>query len=222
MAVGFGKTVCREWRQPDHGIWEVRGPPRHYTYSKLMCWVTLDCLIKLHEQGHVQAPIEDFLREREAIARAIEQNGYRQDLNAYVGVFGGEGADTALLRIPLCGYKDARDPKVVGTYRYIWNHLAENGLLRRYPAGYDTLQGKEGAFGVCNFWAVSNLVGQGKRDQAERLFEYTLGFANDLGLFAEEIDPKTGAALGNYPQAFTHVGLIDAAVELAKRGEEKR
>jgi GH15 family glucan-1,4-alpha-glucosidase len=124
--------------------------------------------------------------------------------------------DASLLLMPCVGYKPARDPRIMATYRRIWQRLGRNGLLHRYQRGSDGLDSDEGTFGICSFWAVHHLACRGDLLEAKRLFEHVLSFANDLGLFAEEIDSDTGAALGNFPQAFTHVGLINAALAIAQ------
>lgn len=220
---GFGSTICSEWQRPDSSIWEVRGAPRHYTYSKLMCWAGLNCLIRLHEAGHMdKVPVERYRRVRSEIEARIEAEAYDPALNAYVGVFNTQLADAALLQLGLVGYRPPDCPKLEGSYRFIWRRLSRNGLLLRYAADFDPSPEPEGAFGVCSFWAVSHLVRSGHVEEARRLFERAAACANDLGLFSEEFDPATGAALGNFPQAFTHVGLIDAAVALAQARKQER
>jgi GH15 family glucan-1,4-alpha-glucosidase len=215
LLAGFGKTVRRKWREPDHGIWEIRGPKRHYTFSKVMCWAALDRLIRLHEQGLIHVDADRFRREREAIAEAIETRGYNQALGSYVSELDGDRLDASLLLMGCLGYKEPGDPRMRATLDRIEARLGCRGLLYRYEAGSDRMSSREGAFGICSFWAVDNLAKRGDLEAAERLFEHVLSFANDLGLFAEEIDIGTGAALGNFPQAFTHVGLINAAMTLA-------
>jgi GH15 family glucan-1,4-alpha-glucosidase len=216
MLEGFGKVVVKKWREADHGIWEVRGEPKQYTFSKLMCWLALDRLLDLHEKGALALGklAEQFRQEREAIADVIEQQGFNAEIGSYVGELGGSAVDASLLLMPCVGYKQADDPRIVSTYRRISQRLGRNGLLYRYERGSDSLGSEEGAFGICSFWAVHHLACRGDLNEAKRLFEHVLSFANDLGLFAEEIDPDTGAALGNFPQAFTHVGLINAAIAM--------
>jgi GH15 family glucan-1,4-alpha-glucosidase len=217
MLAGLGEVVCRQWRRPDHSIWEIRGAPRHYTFSKVMCWLALDRLLTLKEKGIVRirpATEEHFRRERSAIAEAIEQRGFNGKIGSYVSELDGGQVDTSLLLMVCLGYKDATDPRMVSTYDCIMRRLEHRGLLYRYELGSDSREGKEGAFGLSGFWAVDNLAKRGALVQAERQFSYLFFFANDLGLFAEEIDPETGAALGNFPQGFTHIGLINAALAL--------
>ncbi|MDQ4136608.1 MAG: glycoside hydrolase family 15 protein [Pseudomonadota bacterium] len=215
LLVGFGDTVCRSWREPDQGIWEIRGPKRHYTFSKLMCWAALDSLVRLHERGMVRIDAERFGRERDAIAEAIETRGYDEGLGSYVSELDGDRVGAALLQMGCLGYKDPAHPRMRATLDRIRERLERNGLLFRYEEGYDGFESREGAFGICSFWAIENLAKRGDLAAAAEAFDHILSFANDVGLFSEEIDPATGAALGNFPQAFTHVGLINAAMALA-------
>ena len=216
MIKDFGLTICKKWRQPDEGIWEARNGGQHNTYSKAMCWVGLDRLLRLAEQGHLRVPMEKFQREREAIHDAIEAKGFNQQRGSYNTAFGVDDVDASLLLLSRWGYIDADHPRMVGTYARIEQELDNNGLMHRFRAGFDEfLPPGEGAFGIASFWAVDYLAQRGDVDAAMNRFEHLLGFANDLGLYAEEIDPHTGAALGNFPQAFTHVGLINAALVLS-------
>jgi GH15 family glucan-1,4-alpha-glucosidase len=215
MLVGLGWTVCRRWREPDEGIWEVRSGRRHHTYSKAMCWVALDRLIRLAEAGHVAAPAREFAREREAIRSEIETRGYHPQLQSYVSVLDGDELDASLLLLARYGYAEPASPRMQATSARIHERLGVNGLLYRYRED-DGFPAGEGAFGIASFWAVGGRCLQGDVEGAARTFEEVCARANDLGLFAEEIDPATGAQLGNFPQAFTHVGLIDAALLLAE------
>ncbi len=216
LLVGFGETVCKTWREPDDGIWEIRGPKRHYTFSKLMCWAALESLLRLHERGIVQIDVNRFRRERDAIAEAIETRGYSETLRSYVSELDGDRVGAALLQMGCLGYKDPGHPRMRATYDRIRARLERNGLLYRYEQGYDGLESPEGAFGICSFWAIENLAKRGDLSAAAEAFDHTLSFANDVLLFAEEIDADTGALLGNFPQAFTHIGLINAAMALAE------
>jgi len=215
MIVGFGNTVCKRWREPDEGIWEIRAGRRHHTYSKAMCWVALDRLLKLHEAEQLEVPVEQFSRERAAIRDQIEQRGYNERIGSYVSVLDGDDVDASLLMLARYGSVDPSSPRMRSTLAVIQQRLGANGLLYRYRRTDDGISGDEGAFGICSFWAVSARALVGDRDGAATAFRRVLPFANDVGLFAEEIDPATGAALGNFPQAFTHVGVIDAALVLA-------
>jgi len=223
LLVGFGKTACRRWREPDEGIWEVRGGRQHHTYSKAMCWVALDRLLRLHRAGKLQAPVDLFEREREALRAEIEARGFNQRLGSYVSVYGGDGLDASLLLLARHGFVDPRSQRARGTRDAVLDRLGANGLLYRYRGVDDGLPGDEGAFGICSFWAVDAYALAGEIEAAEALFQAVLARANDVGLFAEQIDPADGSALGNFPQAFTHVGLIDAALVLeAARSNEER
>ena len=186
-------------------------------HSKAMCWVALDRLARLAEGGHVACPAAGFARERDGIRAAIERQGVGA-AGHYVSEFGGEAVDASLLLLSLLGYADPRSPRMRATVAAVRGRLGANGLLYRYRREdtADGLPGGEGAFGLCGFWAVGARVLEGDAAGARGDFEHLLTFANDIGLFAEQYDPATGAALGNFPQAFTHVGVINAAVALAR------
>lgn len=221
MLVGLGRTICKQWRQPDQGIWEARDEGLHNTYSKAMCWVGLDCLLRLAEQGHIRVPAQRFQDEREAIRDAVETQGFNKTKGSYDTAFGVDEVDASLLLLARCGYIDANHPRMTGTYERIERELGENGFIYRFRAGFDDfLPPGEGAFGIASFWAIDYLALRGDIDKATQRLDTLLKYANDLGLYAEEIDPKTGVALGNFPQAFTHVGLINAALSL--QNAEKR
>jgi GH15 family glucan-1,4-alpha-glucosidase len=219
--VGLGDTVIRRWHEPDEGIWEPRGGRQHHTHSKAMCWVALDRLVRLCERRHVQADAARFAQTRDAIREIIEARGYSVRLGSYVSILDGETFDASLLLLSLMGYADPQSPRMRGTLARVRDRLGADGLLYRYLDEDDGLPGSEGAFGICGFWGVEARALQGEVVAARGDFERLLSFGNDVGLFAEEIDPKDGAALGNFPQAFTHVGVINAAVTLARlQGEE--
>ncbi|MDX1624469.1 MAG: glycoside hydrolase family 15 protein [Gemmatimonadota bacterium] len=216
MLVGLGQTVCSRWRDPDEGIWEVRCEPRHHTYSKVMCWVALDRLIELHEEGQIEAPVDDFVRHREEIRAAVEENGWSEEIESYTSTFGGDDLDASLLLLSRYGYVDAGDERMRKTCERVHERLGAGDLLYRYRDQPDGLPAGEGAFGIASFWAIDCVCRMGRVEEAAGKFESLLGYANDVGLYAEEIDPDSGAQLGNFPQAFTHVGLIDAALTLAE------
>jgi GH15 family glucan-1,4-alpha-glucosidase len=216
LLAGFGEIVCEHWREPDHGIWEIRGAKRQYTFSKVMCWSALDSLIKLREQDGIHIDADKYRRERDGIAQAIETRSFNEALGSYTSEFDGDSLDAALLLMGCLGYKDPRHPRMRATFEQIQKRLGCNGLFYRYEQGLDGLDSPEGAFGICSFWAVDNLAKRGDLTAATETFEHILSFANDVGLYAEEINISTGAALGNFPQAFTHIGLINAAVALAE------
>jgi GH15 family glucan-1,4-alpha-glucosidase len=213
--LGFGDVVLERWREPDNGMWEFRGPRRHFTFSKLMCWVVLDRLLTLHRQGHLRVRKADYERGREAIRRAIDTNGFSTRLNSYVGVFGSQWLDASLLLMPHHGYVRGDDPRMRGTYDCLRRHLGVGRVLYRYPPGSDDFPEPEGAFAACSFWAVDYLAHAGRIDEAEAEFEYLLSLGNDVGLFGEEFDAD-GAPLGNFPQAFTHAGIVTAAIAIER------
>ncbi|HEX9288740.1 MAG TPA: glycoside hydrolase family 15 protein, partial [Anaeromyxobacteraceae bacterium] len=218
MLAALGDYVCRHWRDPDDGIWEPRSGRRQHTHSKVLCWAALDRLLGLHDRGHlVRARADDLARERAALREAIERAGYAEALRSYTQVFGGTEVDAALLQLPWYGYLPASAPRMRSTFARIERDLgARCGLLYRYrpqDPGW-----REGAFGICGFWAAEYLaLGGGSADEAESRIAAQLGYANDVGLFAEEVDPGTGDALGNFPQAFTHIGLVNACLSLTNR-----
>jgi GH15 family glucan-1,4-alpha-glucosidase len=212
----LGSAICSHWRAPDDGIWERRGGRRHHTHSKAMCWIALDRLLKLHESGHVRIPLDAIGRERAAIRHEIETRGYNERLATYVSTLDGEEVDASLLVFALHGYADAGSARMRSTCDRIRKQLGADGLLYRYLED-DGLPPGEGAFGICGFWEVECRAMQGERGLAVRQFEYLLKCANDVGLFAEETDVTTRTALGNFPQGLTHVGLINAALQLEAR-----
>lgn len=214
MLAGLGRSICQDWRNADHGIWEVRGEARHHTYSKVTCWTALDCLVDLAEKGVLSAPIDRFRQERDAIRATVEEQGFSPSRNSFTATFGSEDADASLLLLPRYRYCDPNDPRMVGTFAYIDSELGVGPLLYRYGSGFDGLEGNESPFGACSFWAIDYLARAGRVAEARDRFERILSYANDVGLYAEEIDAKTGAAIGNFPQAFTHIGLINAALSL--------
>jgi GH15 family glucan-1,4-alpha-glucosidase len=219
VLLGLGKYVAKNWDTADEGIWEPRGGRDHHTHSRLMCWTALDRLLALAGKGMIRGvPEAEFERERERIRRQIESRAWNEKLKSYASTLGGEQVDATLLRIPWYGFEEAGSERMKLTYQKVRQELgAGDGLLFRYQR-----EPAEGAFGICGFWAVEHLaLGGGTLGQAHELFDRLLSYGNDLGLFAEEIDPGTGEALGNFPQAFTHVGLISAALTLQEkeRGE---
>ncbi|MDT8322254.1 MAG: glycoside hydrolase family 15 protein [Xanthomonadales bacterium] len=210
----MGNYVCDHWHWPDQGIWEPRGEPRHNTHSKLMCWVALDCLLTLADEGKVKVSRLRFEQQRESIAEAIHSEGFDEEKGTFIGAFGRDYVEAGLLLMAIYGFVDSRDPRMVETCHRIDRELGVNGLIYRYEHGQDGLPGSEGAFVICSFWMVEHLAGMGEFEQAENRFGQLLSLANDVGLLAEEADPADGSALGNFPQAYSHVGLIRAAVSL--------
>lgn len=219
MLCAFGRYVCRHWHEPDEGIWEPRSGRGHNTHSRVLCWTALDRLLQLHAKGHLPgAPVAELERTRELVRRDVVERAWNADLGSYVARLDGDRLDASLLLLPWYGFEDARSDRMRRTYARIQEHLgAGDGLLYRYRTGESP---GEGAFGICSFWGAEYLaLGGGTPEEARTTLERLCGYANDVGLFAEEIDPRTGAALGNFPQAFTHVGLVNAALSLAERLE---
>jgi GH15 family glucan-1,4-alpha-glucosidase len=220
MLDGLGRTVCKRWREPDEGIWEGRSGRFHNTHSKVLCWVALDRLIEMHEAGNLDVSVDLFRANRDEIQKEIEAHGYNERIGSYTRTFDGDEMDASLLTLPLYGYIEGTNPRMRSTCARIHEKLALDGLVYRYETGTDDgLPPGEGAFGICSFWAVECVARNGNVRAAAHAFEQLLAYANDVGLFAEEIDPHTGAALGNFPQAFTHIGLINAALTLGEYHE---
>ncbi len=215
--------ICGAWNTPDRSIWETRGKPQHYVYSKLMCWVALDRGIKIAKLCSFEAPLDRWEKTRDEIRDAILQMGFNRELNSFVQVFDSDTLDATGLLVPIMGFLPFDDPRVQGTIDAIFKRLgAGKGLVYRYD-GDDGLPGKEGAFVLCSFWLVDALALSGRINEAEELFKELLRYANPLGLLAEEIDPGTDELLGNFPQAFSHIGLINSALYLGKvKGREQR
>ncbi|MBA2754000.1 MAG: glycoside hydrolase family 15 protein [Chloroflexia bacterium] len=214
LICGTADYICTIWRDTDQGIWEIRGEPRHFVYSKVMCWVGLDRAIQfaaLHEPGRDTGR---WQREREAIRADVLEHGWSETAGAFTMAYGTDELDAANLRMPLVGFLPADDPRMAATIDAIQADLGAGGLILRYRAE-DGLEGGEGAFSICSFWLVDCLTAMGRIDEARDLFDRMLGYANDLGLYAEQVDPGSGAALGNFPQAFTHLALIDAGIDLS-------
>ncbi len=224
MVTGFGDVACAKWCEADNGIWEIRSDLRHHTHSRVMCWVALDRLIRMHEEGHVDIPLEKFRRNRDAIVQEVEERGWNAELGSYVSALDGSDLDAVLLRLGRFGYADPCSERMRGTCRVIHEKLGTGPLLYRYRGQEDGLPPGEGAFGICSFWGVTAQALEGDVDGAGERLDRLLAYGNDLGLFSEEVDPESGMALGNFPQAFTHVGLIDAvlSIQQAREGREKR
>jgi GH15 family glucan-1,4-alpha-glucosidase len=213
----FGEYVCRHWDEPDEGIWEPRTGRKDNTHSRVLCWTALDGLLQLYGQGHLRgAPAGRFQENRELIRRQVEARAWNPALESYVAQLDGDRLDATLLLLAWYGFEAAGSDRMRRTYQRVRERLgAGDVLLYRYRDGPSP---GEGAFGICSFWGAEYLaLGGGTVDEAHSLFQRLCGYANDVGLFAEQIDPATGAALGNFPQAFTHVGLINAALSLTSR-----
>jgi GH15 family glucan-1,4-alpha-glucosidase len=203
--------VCDIWRQPDSGIWEVRNGPFHFTHSKAMCWVALDRAVRLADRHEMPARHRDrWQREALAIREFVERECWSETLGSYTRVAGSDDVDASLLVIPTVGYADAHGSRARSTIAAIDKRLREGDLVYRYRAD-DGVAGGEGCFLNCSFWLVSALARTGRGREATALMDRLVARANDVGLFAEEVDPRTGGFLGNFPQALVHLALIDAA-----------
>ena len=212
--------VCEIWRTPDSGIWEVRSEPRHYTQSKMMCWVALDRAIALATSTRVPSDrVDRWVRERDAIEAFVEERCWSDRLHSYVRSDGSEDLDASVLHASILGYGEPAGERMLGTMAAIDRHLRNGPLVMRYVVD-DGLPGEEGAFLACSFWLADAWARAGRVDEAEQLMERLIAMANDVGLYAEEIDPADGSFLGNFPQALPHLALIGAAtaIEEARRG----
>jgi GH15 family glucan-1,4-alpha-glucosidase len=208
--------VCDLWREPDAGIWEVRAEPAHFIESKMMCAVALDRAVALAERGYLpKADIVRWRRERAAVHDFVEDHGYSDAKGSYVRAVGEHELDASLLLGILAGYDRPDAPRLVGTVDAIRGELARGPLVHRY-LGEDGLAGEEGAFLACSFWLAEALARQGRIEEASSLMDELVELANDVGLFAEEVDLTTGAFLGNFPQGLSHLALINAAVALER------
>jgi GH15 family glucan-1,4-alpha-glucosidase len=216
----------KEWIQPDHGIWEVRGPPRHFTHSKVMCWVAFDRAVKMVEDLGLEGPVKRWRALRDRIHGEVCERGYSARRGCFVQSYGSEELDASLLLIPMTGFLPATDPRVVATVDAIGRELTIDGLVQRYLTheSVDGLPPGEGVFLACSFWLVDNLCLQGRRQEAQALFRRLIELRNDVGLLSEEYDPSARRFLGNFPQAFSHIALVDTAMNLsaaAKPAEQR-
>lgn len=208
--VKLADVAADQWRLKDHGLWEMRTPPAHYVHSKLMCWVALDRSIRMAEQLEATDHVEQWSHERDAVREAILDRGWSDDIGAFRQTFDRDALDASTLMIPIVGFLDATDERVVSTLEAIEDRLTDDrGLVYRYRA-QDGLEGAEGTFLLCTFWLAEAWARAGRVGRATEIFERAAGYANDLGLLSEQVEAKSGALLGNFPQAFSHVGLVNA------------
>lgn len=213
--VKLADVAADQWHLKDHGIWEMRTPPAHYVHSKLMCWVALDRSIRMAEQLEASDHVDDWCRERDEVREAILDRGWSDDIGAFRQTFDRDALDASTLMIPIVGFLDASDERVVSTMEAIEDRLTDDrGLVYRYRA-HDGLEGAEGTFLLCTFWLAEAWARAGRVGRATEIFERAVGYANDLGLLSEQVESKSGALLGNFPQAFSHVGLVNASSALA-------
>ncbi len=221
--IALADAAASQWQQPDNGIWEVRGAPRHFVYSKLMCWVALDRAIAMAEQLHATDRVDEWSTTAEQIRSTILEKGWNEQAGTFTQAFDSPDLDASSLMIPIVGFLPASDPRVLATVDAIIERLTDaRGLVFRYQTetGVDGLEGNEGTFLLCTFWLANVLAAGGRCDEARDVFEKAVSHISDVGLLAEEIDSDTGEQLGNFPQAFSHVGLINAAwaIDQAERG----
>ncbi len=203
--------VCKVWNTKDAGIWEMRASYKHFVFSKIMCWVAVDLGLKIAQNRGMDAPLSKWIKARDEIKSAVLKKGFNPKLNSFVQSFGSKNLDATNLLLPLLGFLPFDDPRIEGTIQATKKHLMKNGLVYRYTDS-DGLPGQEGAFVLCTFWLVDALALSGKVNEAEKTFLNLIRYASPLGLLAEEIDPDTKMQLGNYPQAFSHTGLINSAL----------
>jgi GH15 family glucan-1,4-alpha-glucosidase len=220
--IGLGKTICKLWPEPDDGIWEIRSSAKQHTHSKVMSWIGLDRLIRLCEKYNWEdAPKEQFKKTMELIQRSIEDFGFKKELNSYVKDYDSNDVDAALLTFSLTGYCDAASPEMIGTVQQVKHHLTEFDFVYRYRKIDDGLPGREGAFIAANFWLIENLAKMGKTAQAIDHFNRIIDAVPAHCLLSEEIDPVSKEWLGNYPQGFSHIGLINAALTISETLEKQ-
>jgi GH15 family glucan-1,4-alpha-glucosidase len=211
------------WSDPDDGIWEVRGPRQHFTHSRVMAWVAFDRAVRAVERYGLEGPVDRWRQLREQVHDEVCEKGWNEGVNAFTQYYGSTELDASVLMIPLVGFLPADDKRVVATVDAIQDNLVVDGFVLRYQnsSGVDGLSGKEGAFLPCTFWLADCLAMMGRMDEARATFERLLALANDLGLFSEEYDVDGARLIGNFPQAFTHVGLINTARNLAGGGRRR-
>ncbi len=209
-----------DWQKPDEGIWEVRGPQRQFTHSKVMAWVAMDRAVKSVEEFGLEGHASKWRQIRQQIHDEVCREGFDPALNSFVQYYGSKDPDASLLMLPLVGFLPATDPRMLGTVEYIQRRLVRDGFVDRYPTvpEVDGLPPGEGAFLLCTFWLADNLALQGRTGEARDIFERLLNLRNDVGLLSEQFDPDARRLLGNFPQAFSHVGLINTARNLTRRG----
>jgi len=209
--------LCEVWEEPDEGIWEVRGPRRHFTHSKVMAWVAVDRAIKTHERYDGDGDIKRWKKIREKIRAEVLDKGFDKKLNSFVQSYGSKQLDASCLRIVMVGFLPPDDPRIRGTVEAIEKHLMKDGFVARYNVRQspDGLPGSEGTFLACSFWMVTNLWLIGRRADAKALYERLLGLRNDVGLLSEEYDPKARRQVGNFPQALSHIAQVHAGFALS-------
>jgi GH15 family glucan-1,4-alpha-glucosidase len=220
MGKALYESLEKLWREPDDGIWEIRGPRRHFTHSKIMAWVAFDRAVKTVEEFHLDGPVDRWRATRDEIHAEVCREGYNQDREAFVQSYGSDQLDASLLLIPLVGFLPASDPRVKSTVEAIERELSVDGFVRRYltTGESDGLPPGEGTFLPCSFWMANVLHLLGRTEEARRLFVRLIGLANEVGLLSEEFDTGLNRMTGNFPQAFSHVAIINTAFHLSGHG----
>jgi GH15 family glucan-1,4-alpha-glucosidase len=215
--------VCERWQEPDEGIWEVRGPRRPFTHSRVLAWVAVDRAVKAIERFGLDGPLDHWREMRDGMKAEILERGFDSERNTFTQYYGSRELDASLLLIPLVHFLPATDPRMRGTVAAIEHELIEDGFVRRYSTATvdDGLPEGEGVFLACSFWLVDNYALMGRLDEATALFERLLGLRNDVGLLAEQYDPQAKRLLGNFPQALTHVGLVTSAYNLNRARNQR-
>jgi GH15 family glucan-1,4-alpha-glucosidase len=215
--------IVARWREPDSGLWEVRGKPQQFTHSKVMTWVALDRAVRSADEFHLDGPVDKWRECCHVIHEDVCRNAYNSELGSFVQAYGSTLPDASLLLLPIVGFLPADDPRIVGTIAFIEKRLLVDGFVLRYESEKtdDGLPPGEGSFLACTFWLAENYVLQGRRDEAVCLFERLLSLRNDVGLLAEQYDAKLGRQVGNFPQAFSHLALLLTAFKLSP-GQEPR
>ena len=216
------ELVERMWRDPDEGIWEIRGQRQHFTYSKVSAWTAIDRAVKFAEATGADAPLDRWRAVRDEIHAEVLAKGYDAERNTFVQYYGGKGLDASLLLIPESGFLPAEDPRVLGTIEAIQREICDGPFVWRYSTeeGVDGLAGGEGAFLICSFWLVSALAKAGRVEAAERNLEQLMALQNDVGLLSEEYDPQRERLLGNFPQAFSHIGLLRSLYAISEARQQ--
>jgi GH15 family glucan-1,4-alpha-glucosidase len=218
IQIAFADHLKSIWREPDHGIWEMRGPPQHFTYSKVMAWVAYDRAIKSVETFGLEAPVDEWKKLRQQIRDDVCEHGFDKELGTFVQAYGSKQLDANLLLLPCVGFLPVSDPRIERTIAAVESRLLRDGFVMRYSTQEveDALPAGEGAFLACSFWLVDVYTLQGRTDDAERLFRRLVGLRNDVGLLSEEYDAHAKRLVGNFPQAFSHLALVNTAYNLTR------
>jgi GH15 family glucan-1,4-alpha-glucosidase len=218
IQLAFAEHLAKIWRQPDQGIWEMRGPPQHFTYSKVMAWVAFDRVIKSAETFGLEGPVDLWRATRDEICAEVCERGFNKKLGTFVQAYGSDQLDANLLQLPCVGFLPVSDPRIASTIAAIERRLVCDGFVMRYSTDEvaDALPPGEGAFLACSFWLVDVYILQDRYDDAERLFRRLIDLRNDLGLLSEEYDPGQKRLVGNFPQAFSHLALVNSAYNLTR------